>query len=299
MWYNKNSIYFSFKKGDNVTNINSEISPNTIEQFAIWLKDQGKAESTIKTYVTVLEKFQAWLKTMEKELSQINNSDVQIYMNHLEEQQKNAGTIEKYLAGISVFSRYSGNTQIVLNIDRKQKPKEIEVPESLNDEQIKKLLFEIESSRNLRNVAIVYMLLHTGLRISELCALNNDDIVMSDDGKGKLLVRNNGEIDRTIPLSREVKAHLLQYLDSLNGHEDALFVSSINRRISPRAVQYMLEKYNVNPHKLRHTFCRQLINKGIDINTVAKLAGHRDVNVTKRYVSDIEINFEDAIDQAF
>lgn len=278
--------------------INSEFSPNTIENFAIWLKDKGKADSTIKTYVTVLEKFQTWLFEKEKDLLEIKNIDVQTYLDHLEEEQKTAGTIEKYLAAISVFSRFSGNTQIVLNIDRKQKIKENEIPESLNEKEIKKLLFDIESSRNLRNTAIVYMLLHTGIRISELCALNHVDIEFIDE-KGKLVVRHNGKVDRSIPLSKEVKAHLLRYIDSLNEKEDALFVSSMNKRISPRTVQYMLEKYDVNPHKLRHTFCQLLINKGVDINTVAKLAGHRDVNVTKRYVNDLTINFEDAIDQAF
>jgi integrase/recombinase XerD len=59
----------------------------------------------------------------------------------------------------------------------------------------------------------------------------------------------------------------------------------------------MLQKYNVNPHKLRHTFCQKLINKGIDINTVAKLAGHKDVNVTKRYANTVNPNLENAIDQ--
>ncbi|MGM7724823.1 tyrosine-type recombinase/integrase [Metabacillus sp. Hm71] len=270
-----------------------------IDEFAKWQKEQGKADGTIKTYVGVLEKFQSWLTTKNISLDQISKNDVQLYMDYLEEQQKNAGTIEKYLAAISVFSRFLGRSQIILDIKRKEKIKESEMPESLEESEEKQLLLEVEFDGNLRNIAIVYTLLYTGIRISELCDLNFDDIKLTDK-KGTLLVKDkNGEIERIIPLSKEVRKHLKNYIDSLNTNREALFVSSTYKRLSTRAVQYVLQKYDVNPHKLRHTFCQKLINKGIDIHTVAKLAGHKDVNVTKRYTSDVELNLEKVIDQAF
>lgn len=275
-------------------------SDNIIDRFSIWQKGQGKADSTVKTYVGVLEKFQSWLTTRNTELDQISKSDVQLYMDHLEEQKKNAGTIEKYLAAISVFSRFLGRSEIVLDVQRKEKIKDNEIPNSLEETEEKQLLLQIELDRNLRNIAIVYTLLYTGIRISELCALNRDDIKIINN-KRTLLVRNEkGEVERIIPLSKEVSEHLKNYINSLDQNKtEALFISNTNKRISTRAVQYMLQKYNVNPHKLRHTFCQKLINKGIDIQTVAKLAGHKDINITKRYASDLESNLENAIDQAF
>lgn len=272
---------------------------NTINEFIKWQKEQGKADGTIKTYIGVLEKFQSWLTARKISLDQISKNDVQLYMDYLEEQQKNAGTIEKYLAAISVFSRFLGRSQIILDIKRKEKVKENEIPESLEENEEKQLLLEVEVDGNLRNTAIVYTLLYTGIRISELCNLNFDDIKISDK-KGTLLVKDkNEEIERIIPLSREVIKHLKNYINSVSTNREAFFVSTTNKRLSTRAIQYMLQKYEVNPHKLRHTFCQKLINKGIDINTVAKLAGHKDVNVTKRYASDLESNLEKAIDQAF
>lgn len=272
---------------------------NIINQFAEWQKEQGKADGTIKTYVGVLEKFQKWLITKKVILNQISKNDVQLYMDYLENQQKNAGTIEKYLAAISVFSRFLGKSQIILDIKRKEKIKENEIPESLEEIEEKQLLLEVEFDGNLRNTAIVYTLLYTGIRISELCNLNFEDIKLTEK-KGTLLVKGkNGEIERMIPLSKEVRKHLKNYIDSLNITRGALFVSTTNKRLSTRAVQYMLQKYEVNPHKLRHTFCQKLINKGIDIQTVAKLAGHKDVNVTKRYANDLEPDLEKAIKQAF
>jgi integrase/recombinase XerD len=283
----------------NVENIDSQSKENSLGDFAVWLHREGKADNTIKTYLSILEKFQTWLITKEKDLNAIKSNDVQSYMDYLEEQQKNACTIEKYLAAISVFSRFSGDTGIILNIKRKEKSRDYDVPEYLDESEVKKLLSEIELSNSNRNVAIIYTLLHTGIRISELCALNRSDVDIKDD-KGKLIVRNKDKIDRVIPLSKDVIKHLCNYIKSLETSNDALFVSSVNRRISHRGVQYMLEKYHVNPHKLRHTFCKQLINNGVDIHTVAKLAGHKDINVTKRYVNEIEeVNLEDAIDKAF
>jgi len=260
--------------------------------------EQGKAIGTVNTYVGVLEKFQTWLTTREKELSQISNKDVQLFIDYLEQQQKDPSTIEKYFAAISVFARFLGKSEITADIQRKEKVKESEIPESLDEKEEKKILSEVELDGNLRNIAIVYTLLYTGIRISELCAL---DLVHINLTEKKLSVINQkGEVDRTIPLSSEVSKHLNNYIDSLNNpNQEALFVSSVNKRISTRAVQYMLQKYNVNPHKLRHTFCQKLINKGIDIHTVAQLAGHKDINVTKRYAGAVQTNLEDAIDRAF
>lgn len=272
---------------------------NMIEEFSIWQKQLGKADGTIKTYIGVLEKFEAWLSSKGKSLNSVSKNDVQLYMDELENQQKTAGTIEKYLAAISVFVRFIDKSEIVLDIKRKEKIKDTSIPESLEESEEKKLLLEVKADGNLRNIAIVYTLLYTGIRISELCALNFDDI-QEIDGKKKLLIKDNdGEIDRFIPLTTDVSYHLENYIDSLTIKKDAIFVSSVNKRLSTRAVQYMLQKYDVNPHKLRHTFCQKLINKGINLHIVAKLAGHKDVNVTKRYVGNTQPNLDNAIDQAF
>jgi integrase/recombinase XerD len=61
----------------------------------------------------------------------------------------------------------------------------------------------------------------------------------------------------------------------------------------------MLSNYNVHPHALRHTFVKELVSKGIDISTVADLAGHADINVTRRYSKPTEKDLEAAIDKAF
>ncbi|WP_157077449.1 tyrosine-type recombinase/integrase, partial [Robertmurraya korlensis] len=83
--------------------------------------------------------------------------------------------------------------------------------------------------------------------------------------------------------------------------EDALFVSKSRERLTERSVQYMLKKYQVNPHKLRHTFCQRLVDKGVALEIVSELAGHKDINVTKRYAKSRmkQLELEKAIQSTF
>lgn len=271
-----------------------------LHAFGEWLHFQGKSENTVKTYIGVLEKFQEWLVNQDKDLQKITRDEVQSYINYLESLDRSAATIEKTFATISVFARYLEKSVIVHNIERKEKEKNMIPPETLNQSERDMLLKEVKRDGNLRNIAIVYTLLHTGIRISELCSLNRSDIDFKSE-KGRIFIRNTDQsVRRVIPLSRDLRIHLERYIDSLNSEIVPLFVSSVNKRMTNRAVQYMLKKYNVNPHKLRHTFCNQLVENGIDLATVAELAGHSDINVTKRYVRSTSLEaVEEAIDKTF
>jgi integrase/recombinase XerD len=267
-----------------------------LHSFGNWLISQKKSDSTTNTYVGVLSQFLQWLNV---DVTEIDSSHVQAYMDYLDSSNKSAGTIEKHYVAITMFSRFLGNRDIVLNIDRKLKEKKDEIPESLGKLEQEALLKEVEDEGNLRNIAIVYTLLHTGIRVSELCDLNIADI-QEENGRQFVIVRNSkGEMDRVIPLSKAASKNIRIYRESLKKDPEALFVSSVNQRLTPRSVQYMLNKYNVHPHKLRHTFCQNLIDNRIDIQTVSKLAGHKDLNVTKRYVKESRQRTDWAIENTF
>ena len=141
------------------------------------------------------------------------------------------------------------------------------------------LLKKVKEDRDLRNIAIVYVLLHTGIRVSELCNLNRSDV---DFIKNELIVKRNEDDERRIPLTTDTRLHLENYLRSHTS--EAVFITKADERISERAVQYMLKKYDVNPNKLRHTFCQRLVDHNVGLDIVSKFAGHKDINVTKRYI---------------
>lgn len=280
------------------SNNDTSTKETIFQAFSEWLISEGKSENTIKTYIGVLSQFEGWCPGEFKEAGPV---DIQNYLDYLEESQKSAGTIEKHYMAINVFYKFLGQPQVMLHIDRKLKEQKQEVPESLSLQEQERLLKDLETEGNLRNIAMVFVMLHTGVRVSELCDLNCSDVLIEGDKK-YIVVRNaKGEVDRSIPLSNEAVQRLQAYLASVKEKEQktALFISSYGQRMTPRSVQYMLKKFDVHPHKLRHTFCQQLINKGIDLPIVSKLAGHKDLNMTKRYLIDKKMDLDDAIDQTF
>ncbi len=146
-----------------------------------------------------------------------------------------------------------------------------------------------------RDLAILTLFLGTGIRVSELVGINIDDIDFSING---FLVTRKGGSQAILYFPDEVAEVLQDYLKlrremtPLPGHEDALFLSLQNRRISVRAVQLMVKKYatlaaplkkHLSPHKLRSTFGTNLYHETGDIYLVADVLGHSDVNTTRKH----------------
>jgi len=147
----------------------------------------------------------------------------------------------------------------------------------------------------LRDLAILTLFLGTGIRVSELVGLNIDDV---DFSINSFLVTRKGGNQAILYFPDEVADVLRRYvaerrqMNALPRHEDALFLSLQNKRISVRAVQVMVKKYAVpaaplkkhlSPHKLRSTFGTNLYHETGDIYLVADVLGHSDVNTTRRH----------------
>ncbi|MGF3105006.1 tyrosine-type recombinase/integrase [Rossellomorea sp. DUT-2] len=271
-------------------------SSTTIDQFLAWLEHEGKSTNTISTYHQELKKYEKWLLQNDRELIDITHRDVQDYILFLEEKGKSPITTDKILGVIRTFSRYLKRPDITFDIKIKQGNKKEDI-ETLSKDECEALLSEVRESENERNIAIVYMLLHTGIRVSELCALNTSDINLVTK---QVSVSDTHGDQRIIPLSDEVVHYLTDYMEAIQPQE-ALFLSKSNERLTDRSVQYMLKKFHINAQKLRHTFCQHLIDQGVSLEIVSRLAGHRDINVTKRYAKSRlpETEFEDAIRRTF
>jgi len=258
-----------------------------IDLFEEWLLHQEKSPNTINTYKSAIQKLGFWLQEKNRKLESLNHGDIQDYMNELEAEGKSASTIDKIYASIRVFAQFLDHPGIVDNIKRKEKEKNIyqTVPEYLNEDERSKLLKDVEKDKDIRNTAIVFMLLYTGIRLSELCNLDRNDIDINGQIGTVTINSIHGEKKRTVPIPKDALKILKSYLETLpEDYQGPLFISKQNNRLTTRSIQYMLEKYEINPHKLRHTFCRDLIEKGLDIAVVAQLAGHNDINITKRYI---------------
>ena len=151
----------------------------------------------------------------------------------------------------------------------------------------------------VRDLALLTLLLGTGIRVSECVGLDLNDVDFNTNG---IKIHRKGGYETIVYFGDEVSEALLQYLDErhhiipVTGNENALFLSMQNKRISVRAVEKLVKKYaglvtnlkKITPHKLRSTYGTTLYQETGDIYLVADVLGHRDVNTTKKHYAAIE-----------
>ncbi|MCI8509716.1 MAG: tyrosine-type recombinase/integrase [Lachnospiraceae bacterium] len=155
-----------------------------------------------------------------------------------------------------------------------------------------------EKSRT-RDLALLTLMLGTGIRVSECVGLDIKDVDFDYD---RIKIVRKGGYEAYVYFGNEAREALLNYLEERNkivtieGHEEALFLSSQRKRISVRSVENMVKKYasittplkKITPHKLRSTYGTSLYQQTSDIYLVADVLGHKDVNTTKKHYADID-----------
>jgi integrase/recombinase XerC len=255
-------------------------------------------------------------------LSDIDTEFVEIYIDYLTQYEKDGriitngkASIKRKLSSLSVFYKYLyKNDMISENVFAKvDKPKlkekniirmdpaetanfvdAVEFGNTLSEHQQK-----YHEKTKYRDLALLSLMLSTGIRISECIGLNLNDV---DFDNMCIRVTRKGGKEAIVYFSDEAGDALYDYIiqrkkiDAQKGHENALFLSSQNRRISVRAVENMVEKYSkgsvplkhITPHKLRSTFGSTLYQETNDIYLVADVLGHSDVNTTRKHYADIE-----------
>ncbi|HBA51022.1 MAG TPA: integrase [Lachnospiraceae bacterium] len=153
---------------------------------------------------------------------------------------------------------------------------------------------EYHKKTKIRDVALLTLLLGTGIRVSECVGLDLNDVNFDVCG---IKVRRKGGYEAIVYFGDEVETALLDYLEErqhiipVEGHENALFLSLQNRRITVRAVENLVKKYasrvttlkKITPHKLRSTYGTSLYQETGDIYLVADVLGHKDVNTTRKH----------------
>lgn len=151
----------------------------------------------------------------------------------------------------------------------------------------------------VRDIAIITLLLGTGIRVSECVGLDINDVDFKNDG---IRVIRKGGKEMIVYFGEEVEDALLNYLEErqhtvpMEGHENALFLSMQRRRIGTDAIEDLVKKYTravvpnkkITPHKLRSTYGTNLYRETGDVYLVADVLGHSDVNTTKRHYAAIE-----------
>jgi len=166
-------------------------------------------------------------------------------------------------------------------------------------EQLTKTQKAFHNKTRIRDLALVSLLLGTGIRVSECVGLDLTDVDFKNDG---IRIHRKGGKEVIVYFGDEVEEALLDYFEErkrivpAEGHENALFLSLQKRRISVRSVENLVKKYtqtvttlkNITPHKLRSTYGTNLYQQTGDIYLVADVLGHSDVNTTRKHYAAIE-----------
>lgn len=256
-------------------------------------------------------------------LDQLSVADFEEYMEYLkyrfneknqEVMNKERGIMRKVCTLKSFYNYYYCNERLKNNpaaLVRLPKLHDKEIIR-LDVDEVALLLDEVEQGDKLtekqkcyhnktkvRDLALLTLLLGTGIRVSECVGLNISDI---DFKNGGIRIYRKGGKEVTVYFGTEVEDALLDYLeerDRINpeqGHEDALFLSLQRKRISVRSIEKLVKKYAaavaplkpITPHKLRSTYGTNLYRETGDIYLVADVLGHSDVNTTKRHYAALE-----------
>lgn len=256
-------------------------------------------------------------------LDQITVSDLEEYMeylkyrfndNHQEITNKERGIMRKISSLKSFYNYFFRCEKLTTNpaaLVQLPKLHEKEIIR-LDIDEVALLLDEVEQGDQLtekqkafhnrtriRDLALLTLLLGTGLRVSECVGLDLDDIDFKNSG---IHIHRKGGKEVTIYFGTEVEDALLDYLEERReieacpGHEQALFLSLQRKRISVRSVENLVKKYaqlvaplkKITPHKLRSTYGTNLYRETGDIYLVADVLGHADVNTTKKHYAALE-----------
>lgn len=291
--------------------LKTKSSINYRDNFAQFLSESERSTYTIKNYLCDLDGFALWLKSKgntEFAPTLITPTDLREYKHYLDQiLQLKPQTINRKLSSLRSFLNWAGIEGYFPDNRLPHVPQSIReqasAPKWLDRLSQHALCRIVEKGRKPRDLAMIKLLLNTGLRVSELCALTWRDIKISPK-KGRLSVNHGkGSKRRTIPLNKDARRVLVELGYHKNkGSDQRVFVGQ-RGAMTPRGIESTLRKYvkktdleEVSPHQLRHTFCKNLIDAGVSLEKVAALAGHENLETTRRYCTPSEQDLAAAVE---
>ncbi len=277
---------------------------NFVYAYENYLTKVKKASvNTISSYIRDIRQFVDWLNTScELDVLDVKQVNIRSYLSYMEGIGKSAATVSRVVASLKNFYAYlisSGfaeqNPAVNIHIERGDK----KLPQILNGREIELLLSQpvCSDAKGYRDKAMLEVLYATGIRVSELIALNLDDVNLSQG----VIKCSNAKKVRSIPLypaalkalknySRDVRASMLS-----DPAERALFVNVNGGRMSRQGFWKILKHYQetahiekeITPHTLRHSFAVHLLENGADLGSLQELMGHCDISSTQMYTQMI------------
>ena len=258
-----------------------------VSSFISSKRIEGCSEKSLKYYKATIE---AMLDELQKDVKHIVTDDIRGYLTEYQEKKKlSKVTIDNIRRILSSFFSWLEDEDYILKspVRRIHRVKTgTNIKETYSDEVLELMR---DNCTELRDLAIIDMLASTGMRVGEMVLLNRDDI---DFNERECIVFGKGSKERVVYFDARTKIHLQNYLDSRTDDNPALFVSLKlpHKRLKIGGVEVRLRQFGkqlginkVHPHKFRRTLATVAIDKGMPIEQLQQLLGHRKIDTTLQY----------------
>lgn len=278
-----------------------------LTRFEEALTASALSSSTIVNYLADLRAFLRWGKAEVDEqfsLPTVTQEHIRLYRYHLAQELKRAAsTVNRHLMALRKFFNFASRVDAVpfdptAGVSLVQNTRQI-MARPLSDDEIQKLLAAAENGSRAglvrRDLAILHLLLHTGLRVSEIVNLQQDDLIFDNPGiRIKVCTGHNRTCSRYLPLPDTLRKVLYDYLRvrPRTAGAEYLFLSQDGRPISSRTVQRIISDCaraaglkGVSAQSLRRTFAVRLLAQTNNLSLVSERLGHQNKSITEQYLA--------------
>lgn len=272
-----------------------------LTRFSKYLQfEQTVSPHTLRNYMSDLNQFYQYLSKGKKlsDWNQITSLTIRSYLGNLYKQ-NNRSSIARKLASIRHLMKFLLKEKIILK-DASQlistSKQEKRLPAILNVDEMFHLLETPDSTTKMgkRDRAILELMYATGIRVSELTAINLEDISWDTN---TLKVRGKGRKERIVPFGEKAKKRLLIYKEERStflkkrDESAAFFLNHFGGRLSTRSIARLIDKYillcgslrRISPHTIRHSFATHLLSAGANLRDIQELLGHESLSTTQKY----------------
>ena len=284
--------------------IGAEIKPeeddsnNLIAMFITAKRIEGCSEKTLKYYQATID---AMVSSIGKNIRHILTEDLRTYLTKYQNKNRSSRvTIDNIRRILSSFFSWLEDEDYIIKspVRRIHKVKTASnIKETYSDEDLERMR---DNCEELRDLAMIDMLASTGMRVGEMVLLNRADINFAER---ECVVFGKGDKERVVYFNARAKLHLQEYLDSRTDDNPALFVTlrAPHERIKIGGIEHRLREMGsrlniskVHPHKFRRTLATMAIDKGMPIEQLQRLLGHKRIDTTLQYAMVKQSNVKTA-----
>lgn len=281
-----------------VKDVREDENEDMVELFLAAKRIEGCSEKSLKYYKSTIR---AMLQELDKDVRHIGTEDLRSYLtSYQERKQSSKVTIDNIRRIISGFFSWLEDEDYVLKSPARRIHKvksSAVIKETYTDEALELMR---DNCTEIRDLAMIDMFASTGMRVGEMVLLNRSDI---DFNERECVVFGKGSKERMVYFDARTKIHLQNYLNSRTDDDPALFVSlsSPHNRLTIGGIETRLREYGrrlglskVHPHKFRRTLATMAIDKGMPIEQLQQLLGHKRIDTTLQYAMVKQSNVKQA-----